>query len=416
MVSILAVLAALFKSSIRDLERTLDRAESIFATSVDFILRRDQLSRSQETILSSQDIANRIGVNIHLQYLDSAYSDKEMVISALKYTGLNLVRDFPPTTSAQLSRAYALADENIRYDFFLQGDLSPLKQVELLEAHRANAVAAIEGPNEINNFPVHFNGTSGEVAAYKFQDALFQQVRQSRELKDKPVYMMSGVGRSQSADFVNLHTYTHRDENPALRMLKDLNLLTGRKGRTPFVVTETGYFTSSKSVGWGGVDEFEQAQLVLEQLLDSMKLGAQAFYIYELSDSYSDPSVKDQERHFGLFRQDWKPKRAAITLRNFLNLMRSGTAVSPATALRATTSCAQTLVTQSGPGRYKVMIWRDPHFFRQPRVCTVNFDRSLKSALVYTPTLSAKPDIATSNVTAITVSSRQMPAVLDLQL
>jgi hypothetical protein len=130
------------------------------------------------------DLAASLGVNVHMEYTDSAYADAGATLAALKFLNMNLVRDAAPDPHNQGQASYgAMAQAGVRFDLFVNGgDISTaLRGLTALEAQYPGAVHAIEGPNEINNHAAFsFAGlTDKHRAATAYQAALFAAVKAS---------------------------------------------------------------------------------------------------------------------------------------------------------------------------------------------------------------------------------------------
>src|ERR1700753_987113 len=115
--------------------------------------------------LRTADFIDSIGVNVHLAYTDSGYANSGKALAALQYLGLDHVRDGASITLLQGPSAYSLfAKAGVEFDFVVGAKAVPDDIVDSIaafdEAH-PGAVAAIEGPNEINNYPVTYQGETG---------------------------------------------------------------------------------------------------------------------------------------------------------------------------------------------------------------------------------------------------------------
>ena len=113
-----------------------------------------------ETAMRANALLQKFGVNTHLYYTDGDYRTASDVSAALRYLGIDTVRDFSPGVSLPGGGQYnleAVAGDGVtKFNFLTGGDLSPQEAVRLIEefvvAHPGQVIG-IEGPNEINNFP-----------------------------------------------------------------------------------------------------------------------------------------------------------------------------------------------------------------------------------------------------------------------
>lgn len=284
------------------------------------------------TLVSSQDLIGSIGVNTHIHYTDGGYADVPKTIAALKYLGIHNVRDSVPDPSLPGGGGLnfgKFADADFKFDFVVSPNLPLPKTMALLEdfarAHRG-AISAIEGPNEVNNWPVSYKGETGPKAAIAYQDDLYAAVKASTLLSKIPVYNLTSwpvlIGKF---DVYNAHTYPPKGEQPEAHVKNVLDQLhkTGQGGTV--AITEVGYYTLPGKGTWGGVDDETQAKLSLNLILDSVRMGISKIYLYQLLDAYPDPSSSEMEKHFGLFDINYKPKPAASAIHNLVEVVSSGT-------------------------------------------------------------------------------------------
>jgi hypothetical protein len=126
------------------------------------------MSGSQSTTaVSTLDFVDAIGVNTHLGYIGSSYSNLSLVESALEYLGVTNVRDVAPV-SYMLSTYETLAALGIKFDLIASNINTAvnvsvdLAQIMALVEASPGSVIAIEGPNELNvpSNGVTYNGLS----------------------------------------------------------------------------------------------------------------------------------------------------------------------------------------------------------------------------------------------------------------
>ncbi len=274
--------------------------------------------------VAADQFADGIGVNIHAMYLDGGYRDLDQVIRCLRYLGVVHVRDAVPGDGPRNQARYdKLAQAGIRFDFFVQKDIAgAVSRMHAFETRHPGAIAAIEGPNEVNNWPVTYDGRGGKAGALAFQAALYKAVRADPVLRGIPILNFTGYPDAAGpADFTNIHPYPHRGQQPYATLMKDATRRWKAMPGKPIMLTEAGYYTLPGKVGWGGVDDATQARLTVNLLLDAAYIGAKRTYLYQLLDAYPDPDGTKQESHFGLFDLHYRPKPAATAIRNLIALM-----------------------------------------------------------------------------------------------
>ncbi|WP_322068601.1 calcium-binding protein [Paraburkholderia bannensis] len=367
--------------------------------------------------LRSDAFLDSIAVNTHIDYTDGAYADVRKVAADLAWIGVRHVREGTPGTSAPLSSYVWLAQQGVKFSFVIRPDVADsLLQLERFDAAAPRSVAAVEGFNEINNFPVRYNGLTGEPAGFAAQQAIYQHVHGNARFANVPVYDLTGYDvahvstRAGAADYANQHVYPQNGEQPAWNANGDKwfawSLDGLRKFGLPLVVTEFGYFTIPQA-GWVriGVDEPSQGKGVLNGLFDAASLGVTRTYIYELLDEKPDPQNANSEMHFGLFRNDHTPKPAANTIRNLTAILRgtpTGSAAndSPSYTLRGMPESGRSLLLAGGNGHYLLALWNEVPFWDRATGKPLNaatvkvqveFDHAIRSAALYDPTVSADP-------------------------
>jgi hypothetical protein len=306
---------------------------------------------------SSEDFLQTIGVVTHIAYTDGEYADIPYVISALNYLGITAVRDgisdgYDPITgqyngSAPITSYYTLAAAGVKFNFlaFAGGPITTailntqLGLMQQVQASTPGSVAAIEGPNEINNQPVTWNGAPDatcpeELAdALALQKAIFQTVRATPAFKGVKIVMLTGANAYLTADQCELadhpnigvvHGYAQYDNqhpyppnggapyyylNPAYTV----------PGNTaPLVFTETAY--SSSGGTYAGVNQYVQEMYGLDLFFDAARYGVAHTYWYDLLDAYA-PGSPQGDDSFGLFDYLQNPKPIAIALHNLHAIM-----------------------------------------------------------------------------------------------
>ncbi len=318
---------------------------------------------------SAEAFADSVGVVVHLVYADSAYANWPHVKASLDWLGVKHLREIAPLPgNARIEHVHAAAEEGFRFTFLVLGQVPLADSVAALSAfERAHpgAVAAIEGPNEVNNFGFAYKGRRGDDAAQIFQSDLFDAVRGSPALTHVPVYnLTSWPDLAGKADFANFHSYAHAGAQARATLLGDMARQQVVMPGKPMVLTEAGYHNTIDAGLWEGVDETTAAPLMLNLLFDAWAAGVSETMLYQLLDGYPDPGGKDMERHFGLFDNAYRPKPAAHALRNLLIAMRdSGTAgvqLGEARLLRGPEDIALLQLSRADGARIAVLYRRAP--------------------------------------------------------
>ncbi len=293
------------------------------------ILALTAASARAETLtpVRAADALDGIGVNTHLNYLDTAYANVQQVVAALKYIGVSQVRDASPSPwnpgAGPLSYYTYAMQQGIHFDFIAHccqaGFGTDIGQSVDLLRQVPGGITALEGFNEVDMNPVTWMGQTGPQAAIAAQKDLYASVKGNATLKSLAVYDVTGVEHdlpvslTGRADHANAHLYPQNGNQPN-GWFKEMAGYAAAK-KEPLVITEFGYASMPES-GWLviGVDPATQAKAVVNGVLSGLEQGVKRTYVYELLDQKPDPQNKSREWHFGLFTTDYKPKPAADML------------------------------------------------------------------------------------------------------
>jgi hypothetical protein len=329
--------------------------------------------------MPADEFLQTLAVDTHVSYTDGAYVNVHNVADDMAWLGIHHVRDYPPGSSIPFSSYVYLAQRGVKFNFLMGADFEKhIGQVAQLNTEVPGSVAAIEGPNELNNFPVAYQGLTGAAAGLAVQRDLYARVHAMPELKAVPVYDATGFDpksvetRAASADFANQHVYPQNGEQPLWNANGDKWMLAaihlGQRYQLPLVITEFGYF-SLPQAGWYmlGVDEDTQAKGVLNGYMDAASAGVKRLYVYELLDEKPDPSHKNDEMHYGLFRNDNSPKPVAYAIRNLTSFLNANTTRRASAATRNTLAytlsdmpqSANSLLLQKKDGRFVLVLWNE---------------------------------------------------------
>lgn len=396
---------------------------------------RDSLGQTTvPTAIRASDFLNSIGVNVHVEYTDGKYADVSQVIRDLAYLGVTHVRDATliPTNQGQASYD-ALAKAGIKFGLFVQGrdidaSLSLLNKFAL--AH-PGAIEAIEGPNEINNFPVTYGGLSGAAAGFAYQSALYRGVSADPVLSGTPVFSFTDNAYfSATANSSNVHPYPHEGAQPDPVLADTLSRQLRAAPGKPVVITETGYYSLPSRVGWGGVDLQTHAKLTINLLLDAARLGYKKTYIYQLLDAYPDPTNSDQEKHFGFFDIHNNAKPVAVALHNLSAILKDdgGTASTFAVGalpvqIAGLPTTGFSLVLQKSSGAFDVVVWNEPQVWNNAAhapiatgssTITVDFGGRFARVTVYDPLAGLSPVAAATAARQLQLAISDRPLVIEV--
>jgi hypothetical protein len=371
--------------------------------------------------VSADRFRDAIGVNVHMAYTDTAYAQVARVREALDFVGIRHLRDVMPTDRHVPGRHGRQALSFLgRQGFGIVLVMPPkwtvdeaMRMILRQAAGAPGSIAAIEGYNEIGNFPVSFEGGTGLAAAERGQSALYEAVKAHPDLAGVPVYDMTGREHftaqaglpppaadvlAGQADVANRHPYPQNGKPPGTWIRAEGFAEYDLPAEFPKVITEFGYASLPQS-GWLviGVDERTQAKGLLAGLLDAISAGYVRTYLYELLDQKPDPDGDELQFHFGLFRNDFQPKPAAIALRRLQDLLGDTAAGSGAAALEDTAPAGvdpvRALDVTTAAGGLTIL-WREQDFWNRETGTpieaaavdvTVRFGRACAEVLVSAP-------------------------------
>jgi hypothetical protein len=374
-----------------------------------------------------------LGVGIHLTYMDTAYTNVRNVYDDLKWLGIRHVRDYPPGDRPPFSTYVFLAQLGIKFNVLTNPDFAwSVGAAARLNAAVPGSVVAVEGSNEIDNWPVSYHGLTGAAAGLAQQRDIYARVHAAPALAGVPVYDLTGFdtrkveSRAGSANYANQHVYPQNGEQPTYNSNGDRWMPAAidavKKYQLPMVITEFGYFSMPQS-GWYmiGVDEPTQAKGVLNGYMDAAAAGVKRTYVYELLDEKPDPQNKDSGMHFGLFRNDNSPKPVAHAIRNLTTILNAGkTRRANAAATRGSLAytlsdmpvSANSLLLQKKDGRFVLALWNETPIWDRaigkpvespPARVGIDFGAKASRVDVYDPLVSTTPSASHRDVSQLAV-------------
>lgn len=413
-----------------------------------------------------------LGVNTHINFTGpdySGYADPAITSNSLRYIGFRHIRDggrsFTPGQVARLVGVAQTADVKLTVTPGSGGpvDLAVFHQGLLdLEAARPGILAAVEGPNEINNvfmqaaWNVEYKGRKSDMCARDFQPTqnlqgdLYKVVKSDPVLKGLPVYNytvvyvkkglgapgcqadfeadIDAIGRETAADFGNIHEYSFQAAAPRTTLFKAMERRTVTPGK-PVVITETG-FATDESAGARpklAVSETVQAKYILSTVFDGFTLGARRTYIYQLLDNAPDTPATTIEKHFGLFYADGRPKPAATALHNLTRILSEPGAISGRREPLVYTLKGphdlhdMQLLLQKPDGSYVLVLWAEPRIWDasaqrdivvKPAEALITLKAPAGKVRIYDPLKGAAPVRTIRNTRDVTVEISDHPVLI----
>jgi hypothetical protein len=306
---------------------------------------------------------------------------------ALRYTGIEYIRDaFLPWDSAASSYEY-LARAGFKFNLFVpvidgKADVPDfVSRVKEFNARFPGTIVSVEGPNEVDIWPVEFNGGSEIANAAELQRVLYSEIRKNHDLANIAVYNFT-IGFSDTTkvkqmgilpdavDYANTHAYVWSWGTPYEGLQHHLGYAPASTPGRPIVITETGY-TIFPEDPYSGVDEEVHAKLLLPTLLDAFTLGVKRTFFYELIDGKPDPNFTDPQQHFGVFRSDGSPKPAAVAIHNLTSLLsgsgdgQAEASITPQFTIIGHRGNVRHLLLRADNGIYFIALWPESSLWDQ---------------------------------------------------
>jgi hypothetical protein len=345
---------------------------------------------------SASAFLDSIGVNTHVDQ----GCDPKSYVEPLRYTGIRQVRDGERHVPGEL---LIHRQTGTRFTINGAGDLKGLLTAARTLAAE-DALLALEGPNEPNNFPIAYRGERGGgrdgswVPVADFQRDLYAAVAADPVLRHYPVFAPSETGAetdnvglqfltiptggatlmpsgTRFADYANVHNYVigngglYGDNqawnaaDPVLNARWDG--LYGNNGVTwnrhypgyatrdlpalHRVTTETGWDTGSDPGG-----EHIQGVVLTNTYLAQFKRGWAYTFVYEMRDGEGGAGAQ------GMY-SGTRPKLAATYLHNLTTVLadRGGkrASASLAYAIPDQPATAHDLLLQKSSGQFELVVW-----------------------------------------------------------
>ena len=358
------------------------------------------------------------------------------------------INRYPVGSAASVSSFITLAQQGVTFTIAVVDDsvhdLASLDARLALVARLVQAVPgsviAIEGANEVNNWPVTYNGVSGLQGALALQQDLYAAVHANPALGGIPVDYFTGyaagtigVGPNPAttaglADADTQHPYPVDGAAPA-SFVDPANAVsnetTGQTG--PLVYTETGY--SSNGGIDAGVDATVQAKYTLDLLFDAMADGVAHTDLYELMDAYA-PGSPQGDDGYGLFDSNGNAKPVATAIHNLTTILadsaanastfQTGTLAPTITGLPTT---GRDLVLQKASGVFDVVVWAEPQIWNPAtgtevasptENVTVSLGGTYATVAVYDPLAGSTPLRTLTDVGSVQIDLTDHPLILEV--
>ena len=394
--------------------------------------------------LSSTTFIDELGVNTHIDYTDGGYDTLSNIIADMQYLGIDNIRDSisdGANGSAPISSYIEVAQAGAKFTFLIpygaedNADIeSFLAEVDQVEEAVPGSVIAVEGPNEINNWPVTFNGTTGVDGALALQADLYADVKSDPNLAGVAVdyftgYGYGGVGTgpdisttSGLADNDTQHPYPLDNEPPAYWVSRGSALFNASNPDQSAVYTETGYSTDN-------VSPYVQEVYTLDLLMDTAQQGISQTYLYDLLDAYAPGSTQGDDG-YGLFDYTGAAKPVAVGIHDLTTILgetdASG-AAQPADGVGYTLenlpSDGNSLEMVKPDGSDVIAVWAEPELWDDTtnteltapaEDVTLSLDAYYGTVSVFDPTLGTTAIETFNDVESITLAVTDHPLLVEV--
>jgi hypothetical protein len=386
------------------------------------------------------------GINTELSYPGTPYyGEPQSVISALQYLGINTIRDQPPGYTEDpttLSTDDTVAAAGVQFDVLIVGNgpvdiAGNLAAITAFEQAYPGVIAAIEGPNEINAWPITYEGiTNTYSAGAQVTQGLWTAVQANASLKSVPVYALTlsnGITGIQSAEtelgnlatyvtYGNAHIYAGSSNNVwQYDMPYWLPIFEQDTPGKPMVITETGYATVPSNV-----DEISAAKYNLNTFFENALNGIVKTYLFQLVDLNSSTTDTDPTDHSGQFYDDWTPKTGATAIHNLTTILQSAGSGTAASMLSYSVSglpaTGHTLLLGSSTA-FDIAVWIDATIYDPTSdtdiaapaySTTINLGAVFASVAVYDPMVGTAPIATYSNASTLQINVTDHPLIVQV--
>lgn len=414
------------------------------------------------------DFLNSLGVNTHFDQGTPGYGSGDISRDeqALQYIGIRHLREGNIPVIIQLHQQLGITADILNIGSpncqFNGNPAPPINLADLIKRAKQlaanNALLAIEGPNEVNNWPITYQGQCSKndyTVVARYMRDLYSAVKSDPVLGAYPVWQASGAGPgaetnnaglqfitippgagtlmpagTRMADYATLHNYVEGtstlQDNEAWNMSHPLfhsygDALYGEAGLTwarhfpgyspmqllhlPRVTTETGW-----SMLHPTITETQQAGVFLDTVLSQFKNGFKYTFIYELRDE----NVPWDTR-LGLLRMDGTYRPAAVYLHNLTTILADNgslrTTGSVPYSIANQPDTTHTLLLQKSNGKFDLVVWDEKAGGSDS--ITVNLGSTQSTVTVYDPTVGTGPVQTLNNVSSVPLTLGAHAVILE---
>jgi hypothetical protein len=370
------------------------------------------------------DFIATLGANAHISQGSAHYYIASDDLADMQYLGIINMRD--NYNSFWESIYTTLGKAGIKFDFQLAVGgtwttstlQSAISGINSFVATAPGSIYALEGANEINNWPITYNGTGGLQGGVNFQKDLYSMAHSDSSLPGAVVYYFTGYDygiisggpgpnpatTSGLADYDNQHPFL-RSGIPINTFSRSVAFDNENPADGPGVYTEAGIKET--------ISAAETESWILDILLDDAAQGIARSYIYEL---------QDEGDGYGVFDTSNNPKPVATGIHNLTTILtdngagaKTFTPSQPSFSVSNIPNPIFGLKLQKSNGATDIIIWNEPNTFPGPPVnVTVILNKTYNTVNVYDPVKGTSPIQSPSNVSSATISVTDHPIVVEI--
>ena len=322
-----------------------------------------------EQAQSAARFRDSVGINTHIDYVDTEYGNTSLIATELQRLGVMHVRDGYLSYNYPIMQTLGAA--GIR--FGLNVGNPPYTSAMFQSALTANNmngteyIEAWEGSNELDvndaNWVADWNPYFAQLKGANTQGT---------PVWGPPLAYASNASQLTpvQANYGTLHPYP-AGQNPSVLYPSQVNLIHPLFPGDPLIASETGYHNAlNDHTDQPAIDYATGAKYLPRLLFESFNAGIYRTYLYELFDEEStfnkalqDSNSSNEQCHWGLVDANGIEKPAFIAIRNLLSVLKTGDAeVGNPTSLSYTLTGGSNinhLLLQKSPYVFDLILWQN---------------------------------------------------------
>jgi hypothetical protein len=395
---------------------------------------------SKQTLLekaySTNDFIDSIGVALHLDYRDTAYSRYNDIIKPrLQELGIRHIRGSVRLKDLETQQKFLdLATIGIKSTLVIDPRRvsSPAKAVKIAKAV-TGSIEAVEGANEWDlHSELEYKGENFPQGVRKFQKKLYAAIKQDPVTANLAVLSPSVAKANKASELGQLacdraaiHSYPGGQKVPSSG-LEDTWIPVARTlcGYKPIVATESGYHNA---INIYGISEKAAAKYLPRMFLEYFNRGIDRTYNYELIDLKPNPAADEPEFNYGLLHNDGSPKPAFTAIKNAIAILKdtneSFSLQSLNYALKGNTNNVHHALLQKHDGTFYLIFWQEVLSYNvkkktdilvSDRPLTLILKTPITRATIYQPTNSINAIAQYTNPKTLQINVPDYPLAIAL--